>query len=287
MEQKQKIIEVFAFPKTEESDTFNAAFKLYAQLPNADQFLVRKLNQLGYSRSRLESLMYDLKKKSGVTDVEIALRKQEGAVQESKESFLEELNAQEETSQADAEEVEENPEDLLVIRNAYEANEKEFGLKLRDEFPFLNDENCPAVFAQVVFRKIGAYNRMKEAHAKLSQFEQGQLELTPEEQTELASVVEKNHAENRALYAELDHYATTGEILGKHDLFKELVFAKEVEEMTADEMLKYKNASKTFFSRKRKELENTTDEAKIAVINDAIQERELKVKLIDKRLARA
>lgn len=54
------------------SDQFNKALELLRKSKGHDAGKLRFYNNLGYSADRLESLLYDLKKQYGVTDVEVA-----------------------------------------------------------------------------------------------------------------------------------------------------------------------------------------------------------------------
>lgn len=155
--------------------------------------------------------------------------------------------------------------------------------KLREEFPFLDAKDCPDVMHVVVGRKIAAYNRYSDLHAKIQEVTATD-ENSPELQG-LAKESEEAFSENRSLYDELNYYKENGEILGKHPLFFELVAKKEVDAMTNEDMVKFKGATATYLSRKRKDLEkNEKDIEKVASINDAIFQRELKLKLVDARL---
>jgi hypothetical protein len=172
-----------------------------------------------------------------------------------------------------------------VFSPNFQLDNSEEEKSLREEFPFLNDEKCPDVMYVVVGKRIAAYKRYQELHAKLQQVELGELQLSEDDRTSLVAETEAHYSENRALWDELNHYATTGEILGKHELFRLNQLKKEVEEMSKEELLKYIGSSATFFSRKNKELK--TAEAKgedTAKIKQAIQEREFKLNLVNEKL---
>ena len=185
------------------------------------------------------------------------------------------------TAQATTEATTEPP----VFTPNFELDKTEEEKSLREEFPFLNDEKCPDVMYVVVGKRIASYKRYQELHAKLQQVESGELQLSEDDRTALVAETEAHYSENRALWDELNHYATTGEILGKHDLFRERQLSQEVEQMSKEELLKYIGSSATFFSRKNKELKAAEakgeDTAKIKL---AIQEREFKFKLVNEKL---
>jgi hypothetical protein len=267
---------------TDKYEQFNKAFELYRKTEGKNQALEVKLNRVGYTDEFLEALLYDLQHLNGITDLELVERKNLNSTEASLEKIDVEFEKVEELStEATTEASTETP----VFTPNFELDKTEEEKSLREEFPFLNDEKCPDVMYVVVGKRIAAYKRYQELHAKLQQVESGELTLSEEEKLQLIQDTEKAYAENRALWEELNHYATTGEILGKHDLFRERQLSQEVEDMSKEELLKYIGSSATFFSRKNKELK--TAEAKgedTAKIKQAIQEREFKLNLVNEKL---
>ncbi len=156
---------------------------------------------------------------------------------------------------------------------------------IRDEFPFLNDKDCPDVLFVVVGRKLSAYRRHAELHAKLQEVLAGQLEISKEDQDKLAADTQEAFAENRALWLELNHYNENKEILGSHPLFREIVAKREVEAMTLDQLSKYRSSSSKFFSTKRKALANPkiTEEKQTELLT-AIADREFRLGLVNAKL---
>lgn len=152
---------------------------------------------------------------------------------------------------------------------------------LREEFPFLNNPDCPQILYVVVGKRIASYNRHKELHAKLQEINEGKLEVAPEELKAITSECDEAFSENRALWDELNHYATNNELLGKHPVFREDNIKKEVETMTNEQLFKYINATSKFFTEQKKQLEKHKDDAvKIAEINTKIADRKYKLSLV-------
>jgi hypothetical protein len=296
---------------TDKYEQFNKAFELYRKTEGKNQALEVKLNRVGYTDEFLEALLYDLQHLNGITDLELVERKNLNSTEASLEKIDVEFEKVEEASTEDNTEAsteatteatvftpnfEIEKKSILshpglintIVGDFIEKMEKEYqeeSTKVREEFPFLNDEKCPDVMYVVVGKRIATFKRYQELHAKLQQVESGELTLSEEEKLQLIQDTEKAYSENRALWEELNHFATTGEILGKHDLFRERQLSQEVEEMSKDELLKYIGSSATFFSRKNKELK--TAEAKgtdTTKINLAIQEREFKLNLVNEKL---
>jgi hypothetical protein len=93
--------------------------------------------------------------------------------------------------------------------------------------------------------------------------------------------------ENQKIYDELNAYQTTGKVLGLHPIFKKLQLTREVEEMTADELHKYKGSSAKYFSVNKTALAKAVkakDTVKQEEINSRVTERELKLALVNKKL---
>lgn len=264
-------------------EQFNQAYELYKKSPDKNLSVERNLNRIGYTDSGLENLLYDLQKMHGITDTEIAnpikpVIPVEATV--GKEDFLEEMDVLE------AEEV------TGIPLPEFSDKEKESTIStfdeskpLREEFPFLNAPDCPEVFYIIVGKKISTYKAWQEAQQKLAAIEAKEVEATPEEIAELAKTAEASFRENQELYDELNHYAQTGEILGKHSLFRESVVKREVEAMTLEQLSKFRNSSAKFFTDQKKKLIKYADNAdKLAEINSNIEDRKYKLGLVNAKL---
>ena len=269
-------------------EQFNKAFELYKQTPGKNIGLETKLNRVGFTDEFLQSLLYDLQQLNGITDLEIAENKVSGMKGKSSPELIDvEFDRVEASTEASTEAPEQSTEpsklkneELLVFEHEKTFEEK----TLREEFPFLNDANCPEVMYVVVGKRITAFKRYQELHEKLQQVDSAEPQATEEEKTQLVQETEKAYSENQALWNELNHYGSTGEILGKHELFKQHVLKREVEEMNKEELVKFISSSATFFSRKKAELGKAKEADKIAKIQTAIDEREYKLKLVNEKL---
>lgn len=154
---------------------------------------------------------------------------------------------------------------------------------IREEYPFLNEKDCPEELLIVVGKKIAAWKRYQDLHEQIQNFD-------PEKQSEedlnaLTAASVKEYEDNQALDAELKHYAEHKEVLAKHESLIEFRVKKEVEQMSNDELLKFVNSSKTFFTRSKTDLKKAEGNAeKIAEINAKVSEREMKLKLVKNKL---
>jgi hypothetical protein len=121
-------------------------------------------------------------------------------------------------------------------------------IRLRDDFPFLKEKDCPDEFKIIVADMLTAYDTYRETHPKL--FE----DLTPEEALKLTSDVVENYIENREIWDELIHFKEKGEILGNHPIFEETKWAKELESMESGELVKRKDALYNAITRTKKKI---------------------------------
>ena len=205
--------------------------------------------QLGYTPSKYENLVYEIKKSQNITDKEIALYQpgdedEEIVLTNDAPVLTAEQIAEAEQKQKEADELalkQENP----ILAEIHNLPDVQTGLKLRDEYPFLNDENTPDVFKVLVADKITAYKKYASLHAEA-------LEATDEADAEdklyeLASEAVKAFQLNIDIKDELDHYRDTeGKVLGKHPKLKDLKIEQEIDEMSEADLIKHRtNAMKS------------------------------------------
>lgn len=249
----------------DEQEKYNALFEVFRK-NNPDKQDLREFNK-GFSKGRLESLEYKTKKAYGIKDLEIYTENVEETTEEETDKAVLPGGSLPGGTKPKPKAVEADAEDLEPIRN---------------EFPFLGDENCPDVLLIAVGKKITAYKKEKEINAKIIALKETNPES--EELTALAEQAIHYFNENEKLYKELKHYGETGEILGEHEIFIEYAFKKEVEAMNNKALIAYQGSSKKFFTDKKKKLESATDEVEIAEIQKAIAARQVKLNLVNKAL---
>ena len=88
--------------------------------------------------------------------------------------------------------------------------------RLRDDVPFLREPDCPAELKVLVADKITVYERYVQAHECLYDC------TTLEKRYLTAREAIVNFQENRAIFAELDHYRETHTLLGRHRIFDQM-----------------------------------------------------------------
>ena len=88
------------------------------------------------------------------------------------------------------------------------------GYRFREEWPFLENPDCPIELKILANDKITAYHKTIELHKKLFSC------ISPEECFETAKNLLKNFRQNRQITAEFTHYRESGHVLGKHPVFQ-------------------------------------------------------------------
>lgn len=121
-------------------------------------------------------------------------------------------------------------------------------VKLRQEFPFLNETSCPDELKILVADMLTAHHAYVEAHPKLA------LAENAEKVNALAETVVENYLENRSIWEELNHYKEEGKILGEHPKLKELAFQKEIAGLKTPELIKLKDSLYNKITRTKKQI---------------------------------
>lgn len=302
---KTKVIEFFQNLPEAKHEQFNKAFELYRQSEGKNIAVERVINATGYTPSGLDNLLYDLQKLHGISDVEKSPLAPEGGIkkvvlrqaQDDSEQIAD-LSTEpivvstEPSTEANAVSTEAHPfSTVMQTEKAFypetQISEKYSAKSIRVEFPFLNEKDCPDEMKILMADKISAWNRYLATQEYLVKIEAGEVQESDEHKAELAKEAIEYFDENQKIYDELNCYQTTGKILGVHPIFKKLQLTREVEAMTADELIKYRGSSAKFASVKKTALakaKKAKDEAKVREIEAAVAERSEKLFLVNKKL---
>lgn len=152
-----------------------------------------------------------------------------------------------------------------VIINAHVAifddatEEVKDGIKLRDEFPFLKDEDCPNEFKILVADKFTAYENYINSKEQLKKLiDEGQEDKL----FELAKKAVENFETNLEIYDELNYYKEKKEILGVHPIFADIMLQQKVDSIKDVDLTKSKKNLEVYINRETKKLEEMDEEAK-------------------------
>jgi hypothetical protein len=273
-------------------EQFNEAFELYKQCPNKNRAAELSYNRRGFNEQNLKNLLYDLQKLNDITDVELhdtqilSEEKERGVIISSVENEKSKTSKKESKAEF-LKELSEKASGIIssVTGENFEPVKVEELNSLRDELPFLNEEDCPDVMYVVVGRRIVAFRKYQALHAKLQEVNAGTIEMSEEEKAQLTLDCESAFSENRALWDELEHFSKNKEILGKHPMFREDMLKKEVDKMTQEELVKFTASSVKYFHDQKKALQTHKDNPEmIEKINSKITDRQYKLALVNSKL---
>ena len=126
-------------------------------------------------------------------------------------------------------------------------------IKLRDEFPFLKNPECPNELKVLVADMLTNYDQYVLAHEEL---------FTAEGNTEALAAVAatvENYIENRAIWDELNHYKVNGTVLGVHPIFKQNEQFAELRKLTTQDLYKRKATLYNAMARVKKQLKDEAE----------------------------
>lgn len=169
--------------------------------------------------------------------------------------------------------------------NPYEEAETDAkdGLKLRVEFPFLTEDDCPDKLKILVADKFTALEKYEAAHEQIQELKAiGSGDLS--KLFELGKKAVENWELNQLIYDELNHYQEHKEVLGNHPIFADEMLQKLVDAYSTQEAMKRQGNLRSYISRDTKKLENIKDADKKAKAEAKLKEWQDELDLIDARL---
>ena len=137
-------------------------------------------------------------------------------------------------------------------------------IKLREQFPFLREKNCPDILKLLVNDLMNAYEKYKSGREKLWD------SMTLEEEKILAREITDNFIENKQAFDELEYYKENGQLLGEHPVFEEMKIKEELEKLSAEELSKKAGALRKSISTNKKKAKETEDAEKKAEYQDKV-----------------
>lgn len=158
--------------------------------------------------------------------------------------------------------------------------------RIRDEFPFLDDEDCPIELRALVTDKVTAYRKYCIAHNQLQAHQNGTAVIADEaELKNVTKLAVEEFEANRAIYDELNFYKSQGKILGVHPIFQALTLQREVNSMNKELLERFVAGAKQFMTTKKGQLTRAVnDPEKTADLNAAIDGFNQKLVLAKRKL---
>ncbi len=120
--------------------------------------------------------------------------------------------------------------------------------KLRDEFPFFSQPDCPNELKILVADKITAFRAYKDSHEKL--FVAG----SPEQEFNAVRDTVENFILNREIYKELNYYLEHHKILGEHKMFDRIKKTEELQAMSTEKLVIKRDNLGKYILRKEKDI---------------------------------
>lgn len=221
--------------------------------------------QLGYSDAKMEKLEYEIKKHFEISDTEIFDYQPEEIISESLGDIIPKIPANEGTTQdanpnpSDASQISEQQKAVFAELEANQSAKE--GLKIRDQYPFLNDPNCPDEYKILISDKITAWKEFAKNHSAL-------IEGIDEDESEgklyeLAKSAVAEFQLNDDIRKELDFYKENGKVLGEHPKLENLKIKQEIYELSEAGLVEMKNKANKNASKAKMEIQNKgTNEAR-------------------------
>lgn len=273
---KQNVLQILNSKKSD-LEKFNSLFQIYRNIPGKSDAMIRYFNLQGYKPNTFDDLVYQVCKELQISDFDIANYK---TIQLKPKIEDEELSgdANSNTGSNDDSDDDDSKNDNPDDDSGSEA------FNFREEYPFLNNPEIPEEFKILAADKITAYKTLQEGHEKLRAISNGESDLSEEEAANIAKVVSIADELNSLIKEEFDHYKETGEILGKHPIFKERVLIKKIEKMTGEQKSKRITNLNTYIRRDSKKLSEAKTEEDKKKWTEKVQDWETELKLIEKSM---
>lgn len=250
---RQEIIEYLSGPRV-----YADGVELYRQF-GSNLMLLRRF-QFDETETTREILFDELRKLAGLSEIEFA-RLPRKAVTRAAAPVLNGKSASVvilDDPQSD-EELAEAPQPVRKM------------MRFREKYTFLNSPDCPDILKVLVADMFTAYDRYKQAFAD--------LQAMPDDADAADSLAKceelvNSYLNNREIWNELEHYRTTGTILGKAAKFKEIEASEDLAALTDVELMKKIQSAKVNISKNKKRLaESETFDDKTTALYQTWQQR--------------
>ena len=234
-------------------EQFNKALK-FLSAHGGKTNLVRSYSNRTYSAVSLESILYDVQQAFEISKSEIL-------------NFIpiEALVLEETRPAKELKAAAKKGKDLFQKLLEESSAEEKQAISLREQYPFLRDEDCPNELKALVTDKINAFISYKEKHQDLFDEVASVAEptLTDEEIYKIASGLIKDVLENADIKKELDHYGETKEILGEHEVFTALKLEREINDIPATKLQGIYNNLKSQITKENKKPDSEEKTARL------------------------
>lgn len=293
---------------------FIGAKNLYNKLPNKSLSAQNSFNRIGNTTENLRTIIYEICKLVNISEREFTIYMSKPVVK--KEAVISLNPKKEENTQkldrtkallsfspedmdyrqivALVKELKLKPENQKqpTLITAVEAAKSEVinkqvaeiptevkpAIKLRVQFPFLNEADCPDVLKILVADLITAYDTYADAHKELF------AQLTQEQLSNIAATVVENYINNKLVFAELEHYKAKNELLGEHPIFERLEWESKMKQLNANELSKQLNNLTNNLNRNKSKLKQAANDEDKQRSEDLVSGYEYKLEFVKQLL---
>lgn len=151
-------------------------------------------------------------------------------------------------------------------------------IRFREQFPFLNEKDCPNEFKILVSDMFAAYDLYRESHKMLANTPG---DVANEETFIWAKTTVENYLDNREMWEELEYYRENRMILGKAKIMQGLAEKNEMSALSDLDLIKQLNNAKSNVSKGKKELDNADNDQKKAKAQEKIDKWSLKKDMLE------
>lgn len=127
-------------------------------------------------------------------------------------------------------------------------------IKLRDQFPFLRESDCPRVLHLLVADLITAHETFVTQQPLLHQ------QATQEQLKQLVKEVKASYIDKKEVFAELEYYNEHKELLGEHPIFELLKQEEEIRNLNTVDLAKKNSNLQNNINRNKKKLESAEND---------------------------
>ncbi|NQY31159.1 MAG: hypothetical protein HRT69_17045 [Flavobacteriaceae bacterium] len=170
--------------------------------------------------------------------------------------------------------------DVIAKQIAAIPTEVKPAIKLRVQFPFLREADCPDALKILVADLITSYDTYADKHEEL--FKQ----ITQEQLSEIAATVVENYISNKLAFAELEYYKTQKIVLGEHPIFEELKWQSGIQKLNAADLSVLVTGLTNKLNRNKAKLKKATEDEDIQRSKDLVDEQNAKLKFAKQLLAK-
>lgn len=254
---RQEIIKYLSGPRV-----YADGVELYRQF-GSNLMLLRRF-QFDETETTREILFDELRKLAGLSEIEFArlprkaVTRAAAPVLNGKSAYVVILDDPKE-SETVRQELAEAPQPVRKM------------MRFREKYTFLNSPDCPDILKVLVADMFTAYDRYKQSFADLQAMPD---DADAAETLAKCEELVNSYLNNREIWDELEHYRTTGTILGKAAKFKEIEASEDLAALTDVELMKKIQSAKVNISKNKKRLaESDTPDDKTSALYQTWQQR--------------